>query len=340
MMIFDEISRRDGLRYLGLSGSNIAGTAAYGKNIGANDDIGCDQVGADKIAELISSCEKQISEAAMPGYVYKRFKASECPLPFEGQDIKEHLEGCEYVILTAATLGQEVDRLIRRTEVTDMARAFVLDGLASAASEQVCRTADLALHERTPGLYMTWRFSPGYGDFPLSVQRMLLSLLDAERRIGLCVSDSGILTPRKSITGVIGLTERKLPEERMNDIYFLPEAAIIIGTELAADPAAAAGTGSYIIGTEFAAGADRNRDSAAAGTGPNGIGTEFAAGAAQNRKAAAAEFNPNRKAAAAKSQPNCAAAPTTCGPRSAHRCSRCSMAENCRYRSKGEHCGF
>lgn len=257
MMIFDEISRRDGLRYLGLSRSRIAEN-------GLSWEERISDISAGNIAKLIASCEKQISEAAMPGYVYRRFKTSECPLPLEGQDIKGHLAGCEYVILTAATLGQEVDRLIHRAEVTDMARAFVLDGLASAASEQVCRTADLALHERFPGLYMTWRYSPGYGDFPLSVQRMLLSLLDAERRIGLCVSDSGILTPRKSITGVIGLTERKLPEERLNDIYFLPEAAIGIGTELA----------------------------------------------------------------------SCS------GAHSAHRCSRCNMRENCRYRSKGEDCGL
>ena len=254
MIGLDELTRREALRYLGIfessdsfgdngcleeygladaaacgnrEGSRACEEASYGDGKVAGFESAA-ELSKRKILEMMAACEQELSAASIPKYVYKKFKIEDCPLPLLdgtlGQDIKKHLEGCEYVALQAVTLGQEVDRLIRKAEITDMAKAVVMDALASAASEQVCREADLLLHRNSPGLFMTWRFSPGYGDFPISVQRMLLSLLDAGKRIGLAVSDSSILTPRKSVTGVIGLSASKLAADRLSDIYFMPAA--------------------------------------------------------------------------------------------------------------------
>ena len=51
----------------------------------------------------------------------------------------------------------------------------------------------------------TWRFGLGYGDFPLELQGQFLDILDAPKRIGVCVNSSMMLTPTKSVTCVIGL---------------------------------------------------------------------------------------------------------------------------------------
>ena len=56
--------------------------------------------------------------------------------------------------------------------------------------------------------FLTDRFSPGYGDFPMESSKDLVGLLDAGRRIGLTVSQSGILIPRKSVTAVLGVSDR------------------------------------------------------------------------------------------------------------------------------------
>ena len=58
------------------------------------------------------------------------------------------------------------------------------------------------------GLYLRPRFSPGYGDFPLSCQLPFLRALECQKRIGLTVTDSLILAPSKSVTAVIGLSRR------------------------------------------------------------------------------------------------------------------------------------
>lgn len=58
-----------------------------------------------------------------------------------------------------------------------------------------------------PGCAFPFRFSPGYGDLPLSLQNDLLDLLDAPRRVGLTASASHILLPRKSVTAILGVAD-------------------------------------------------------------------------------------------------------------------------------------
>ena len=60
-------------------------------------------------------------------------------------------------------------------------------------------------------LHRTDRFSPGYGDLPLDLQPALCAALDAQRRLGLTVTDSLLLNPVKSVTAVIGLSPTPQP---------------------------------------------------------------------------------------------------------------------------------
>ena len=152
--------------------------------------------------------EKLLAEKMTPRHVYKIVET--CTF-LHGEDIKNHLKNCKEIIIFAATLGLQVDDLIRSLEVSDMAGAVILDSLASDAIEDYCDEIVGAGFSRPtekrvgrPHPYTT-RFSPGYGDFPLSVQQDLLTVLNAQKQIGLYVTDSGILIPRKSITAIIGV---------------------------------------------------------------------------------------------------------------------------------------
>ena len=57
---------------------------------------------------------------------------------------------------------------------------------------------------RDSGLAVRPRFSPGYGDLPLALQREVFAALDCPRRIGLTLSDSLLMSPTKSVTALIG----------------------------------------------------------------------------------------------------------------------------------------
>ena len=88
-----------------------------------------------------------------------------------------------------------------------MLRALTLDCSAAAAVEQMCDQIELELQGHFPGCSFPFRYSPGYGDLPLELQNPLLDLLDAPRRVGLCASASHILTPRKSVTAILGAAD-------------------------------------------------------------------------------------------------------------------------------------
>ena len=58
-------------------------------------------------------------------------------------------------------------------------------------------------------LYLRPRFSPGYGDFSIEHQTMIVRMIEASKKIGLTVTDSLMLSPSKSVTAVIGISETK-----------------------------------------------------------------------------------------------------------------------------------
>ena len=123
------------------------------------------------------------------------------------EKLRAHLEGCTAALLFGATLGVGVDRLIARSAAGRVAQAAVDQAVAAALIEAVCDHACHQLAGQYPGKYLRPRFSPGYGDFPLTAQPQLLRRLDAPRKIGLTATDSCLLAPIKSVTAVIGVAD-------------------------------------------------------------------------------------------------------------------------------------
>lgn len=176
------------------------------------------------ILDLMDECEGPLREACHPSFCYgifdvlvcseERVVLSECDLELTGKDIVKLLNGCGKAVLFAATLGAGVDTLMRRLQVGSMPKAILTDAMAGAAIEQICNDFQAELAVQFPNLRQTMRYSPGYGDLPLSIQRKLLETLSAGKRIGLSVTEGNMLTPLKSVTAVIGLRDIQEEEER------------------------------------------------------------------------------------------------------------------------------
>ncbi len=187
-----EINRRETLQYLGYRGGSIP----------------------ENVLEQLENCEREILQCAVPRILWRRFerepdgRLSGTAFTPAGKDIRKFLDGCDQVILMAATLGMEVENLLRRMQARDMARALIMDAAASAAVENVCNNLCDDLAKANAPRYLTDRFSPGYGDLPLVQQRDLFRLLDISRRIGVSLSDSGLMVPQKSVTALIGVSEQ------------------------------------------------------------------------------------------------------------------------------------
>ena len=109
--------------------------------------------------------------------------------------------------LLAATLGQEVDRQISLAQQKNMLDGMALDACASvridAFIDQFIKS-DIrpSLHDNEK---LTQRFSPGYGDLSMNAIEDIIAILNAQKRIGLSVTRSLMMTPIKSVTAIIGI---------------------------------------------------------------------------------------------------------------------------------------
>lgn len=177
--------------------------------------MGCPpEQAAPQTRALAEQAAAQMEQTARPRSVFRESGLSitgdgvllESGLLLPGRDLARHLAGCDRAVMLAVTLSAQADTLIRRAESRDMALALALDCAAAALVEEVCDRLEADIFAKYPGCYFPFRFSPGYGDLPLSVQSGLLALLDAPRKIGLCANENHILTPRKSVTALIGVS--------------------------------------------------------------------------------------------------------------------------------------
>lgn len=160
----------------------------------------------------IRICMDEVQAVAAPRLVYSRLPVRDGEIsgfPMKGNDIRQVLFPCCEAVLLAVTIGAQTEQLLMRREGTNMADAFIMDACASAAVENVCDQFEADLRERLRGenLFLTSRFSPGYGDFPIESQIQLCEVLNTSRRIGLTVTDRCIMVPRKSVTAVMGISE-------------------------------------------------------------------------------------------------------------------------------------
>lgn len=123
---------------------------------------------------------------------------------WQSKALAANLSGCESAVLFAATVGVAMDRLIAKYGRLSPARALVLQALGAERIEALCDAfcADLA-EEFSTGTAP--RFSPGYGDLPLTAQKDLFAVLAPEQHIGLTLNDSLLMSPSKSVTAIVGL---------------------------------------------------------------------------------------------------------------------------------------
>ena len=125
-----------------------------------------------------------------------------------GITVKNRLNSCERAVVFAATVGLGIDRLIAKYAKVATTKALLFQAIGAERIESLCNAfcAELASEYEPLGLYTRQRFSPGYGDFPLDKQREFFGVLDCPRKIGLSLNDSLLMSPTKSVTGVVGLT--------------------------------------------------------------------------------------------------------------------------------------
>ncbi|WP_283607978.1 vitamin B12 dependent-methionine synthase activation domain-containing protein [Faecalispora anaeroviscerum] len=121
------------------------------------------------------------------------------------KNLAKNLAGCDRAILFAATTGMEAEIQRKRAAVISPAQALVLDAIGTAAIECFCDALCDRWRKEFTGSFLRPRFSPGYGDLPLALQKPLLECLDSSRTAGINLTDALLMIPQKSVSAIVGI---------------------------------------------------------------------------------------------------------------------------------------
>ncbi len=124
-----------------------------------------------------------------------------------GKRISHVLKNSLYVVLLATTIGNKLEKKVEDLEKEKrFTEALILDAVGSTTSDQTMDFlhANIRGEFQRKGFSLTMRFSPGYGDLPLNIQPDLIHFSGGEQ-IGIEVTSSYMMIPRKSVSAIIGL---------------------------------------------------------------------------------------------------------------------------------------
>lgn len=166
----------------------------------------------------IEQLTDEIMSSVTPKSIYKQFDIDRIDgsvwldsVEFKSKALSKNLDGCESVLLYACTLGVESDMILRKYRATDSSKFVLCQAIFTEMCEAYSDEIINSLSERyyPDGLYLKPRFSVGYGDLPLEYQREFFSLLEITKRIGVTLNEQFMMTPSKSVTAFIGITNEK-----------------------------------------------------------------------------------------------------------------------------------
>lgn len=179
---------------------------------------------------LIDDCIDWTKNIFNPRYIYRvcsidKIKMNENKnevylnnenIKFESKDLHKLLNKCDKCILISVTLGLEIEREIRKLTYTNLTKGVIVDACATTAIEEVCDIIQNNIEKDLlkQGKHITMRYSPGYGDLSIEKNRDIVNILNSSNRIGLTVSDSGIMIPRKSVVAIIGISDNEIKKTK------------------------------------------------------------------------------------------------------------------------------
>jgi hypothetical protein len=114
---------------------------------------------------------------------------------------------CRQAVIFVASIGPALEeRVAHLMKEGQSGKAVILDAIGSEATEKtVCQLQDRVRQiAKLDDAETTLRYSPGYCDWDISQQKLLFGAMDSAP-IKVRLSDECLMTPRKSVSGIIGL---------------------------------------------------------------------------------------------------------------------------------------
>jgi len=176
----------------------------------------CSHSSNNDIEDVINDCLSEAGKNDVFNYsvCYRLYdisvKGKSCDLGFttiESKDLSKNLSGCSQIILFAATCGVGIDRLIVKYNRISPVKALCMQAIGTEHAEKLCDAfeADIMSELKEKGLITKPRYSPGYGDVSINLQKDIFTELQCSSRIGITLGENMLMIPTKSVTAIIGI---------------------------------------------------------------------------------------------------------------------------------------
>ncbi len=128
-----------------------------------------------------------------------------------GYTIMSYLKGVSQVCLFVATAGREYESYLHQLrEKGDIVKEFVGDSLGTVIAE-ACVSKIIEFLQTESQLKQSMPCSPGYCGWNITEQKKLFDFFPTEP-CGIKLSDSFLMSPIKSVSGIIGLGKSLKPQ--------------------------------------------------------------------------------------------------------------------------------
>ena len=129
---------------------------------------------------------------------------------FSGNLIKKVFAGCDEIYLFAATLTLQSESFLKQCFAKGVVEGMVCDSVLTTMIESYCDDVEDAIDKKVEeqGKTATKRISCGYGDFSIESQKDILSLLGAQKYLGIKLNENNMMYPNKTVTAIKGAKKR------------------------------------------------------------------------------------------------------------------------------------
>lgn len=177
-----------------------------------------------RLKKKIKKATQEIDHYARPKAVFKvistkrnnGFIVLDNKVSLHSKKLASILNPCKKAAVFLTTIGSEVDRIIKQHMKRRPHYGFLLDSAASVAAESTTQyIQDYLKNSLGKDENTTLRYSPGYCDWPLEEQEKIFKIIPYNS-IGVSLSENHFMSPRKSISGIIGICPSALRESSGN----------------------------------------------------------------------------------------------------------------------------
>lgn len=169
----------------------------------------------EELKKLFNEVKEELKNSFSYKACYRRMNITweddmpQLPFAVDSKDLAKCITGSSEIVLFAVTIGLDIDRMIARYQRFSPTKALLMQAYGAERVEVLCDVFcnEIKAMVAEEGLSCSARFSPGYGDLPLEVQKDVFRLLDCNRQIGVALNESLLMTPSKSVTALFGIGE-------------------------------------------------------------------------------------------------------------------------------------